>query len=192
MTNAGRIHLLESLRDNKTLLKLDTKAPPAISPDDDLNEDEVLLKEGGIKGRLLQSHLYRHMKLNRFWKRLKEWGNIDKNNDGDRDDDDDNDDDENDDNDDDDDDDNDDDNDDDENEEKYLGRRSISMEILPDILEILAKKPLLLYTFIREEDHTQLFGTLYDRPLHSTHRRSERLCKKRRIERRIAAPGGKY
>ena len=88
----------------------------------------------------------------------------------------------------------DDDNDDDDvNDEKYLGRRSISMEILPDILEILAKKPLLLYTFLREEDHTQLFGsTLYDRPLHSTRRRSERLFKNRRKKRRIAAPGGKY
>ena len=170
MTNAGRIHLLESLRDNTTLLKLDTRAVPmAISPDDDVNEDEVLLKEGGIEGRLLQSRFDRHMKLNRFWKRLKKRDTIvDKNNDGDRNDDDD------------------DDNDD--NVEKYLGRRSISMEILPDVLEILAKKPLLLYTFIREEDHTQLFGTLYDRPLHSTRRRSGRLFKKRRI----AAPGGKY
>ncbi|OEU14030.1 hypothetical protein FRACYDRAFT_262477 [Fragilariopsis cylindrus CCMP1102] len=113
MTNAGRIHLLESLRDNTTLLKLDTRAVPmAISPDDDVNEDEVLLKEGGIEGRLLQSRFD----------------------------------------------------------------------------QILAKKPLLLYTFIREEDHTQLFGTLYNRPLHSTRRRSGRLFKKRRI----AAPGGKY
>jgi hypothetical protein len=169
MTNAGRIHLLESLRDNTTLLKLDTKALPVISSEDDVNEDEVLLKEGGIEGRLLQSHFDRHMKLNRFWKRLRKRDTIvDKNNDGDRNDDDD------------------DDNDD--NVEKYLGRRSISMEILPDILEILAKKSLLLYTFIREEDHTQLFGTLYDRPLHSTRRRSGRLFKKRRI----AAPGGKY
>ena len=165
MTNAGRIHLLESLRDNTTLLKLDTRAiPMALSPNNDVNKDELLLKEGGIEGRLLQSHFDRHMKLNRFWKRLKKRDNIDKNNDGDRDDDN------------------------DDNVEKYLGRRSISMEILPDILEILAKKPLLLYTFLREEDHTQLFGTLYDRPLHSTRRRSERLCKKRRI----AAPGGKY
>ena len=81
MTNAGRIHLLESLRDNTTLLKLDTRAVPmAISPDDDVNEDEVLLKEGGIEGRLLQSHFDRHMKLNRFWKRLKKRCNIDNNN----------------------------------------------------------------------------------------------------------------
>jgi hypothetical protein len=166
MTNAGRRLLLESLGDNTTLFKLDTRGQPvAIFANDDRNEDEeeVLRKEGGIEGRLLQSQFDRHMKLNRFWKRLKKRGNDDKN-DGNSDDDN------------------------HENEKKDLGGRFISMEILPDILEILSKKPLLLYTFLREEDHTQLLGTLCDRPSHRTRRRSERLFKRRRI----TAPGSKF
>jgi len=169
ITNTGHRFLLESLRDNITLLNLDKKAlAMGMHQDDDVNEDETLHREGGIEGRLLQSQFDRHMKLNRFWKRLKKRGNDDEDNDDEDEDDSDN--------------------DNDENGEKELGRRSISMEILPDVLEILAKKPLLLYKFLREEDHTQQLGTLYDRPSHRIRRRSERLFKKRRI----TAPGSEF
>mmetsp|Transcript_24475 Transcript_24475/g.27342 ORF Transcript_24475/g.27342 Transcript_24475/m.27342 type:complete len:88 (-) Transcript_24475:207-470(-) len=46
--------------------------------------------------------------------------------------------------------------------EEHRSTRPISIGIYPDVLEVLTKKPVLLYKFLREEDHTQLFGSFYN------------------------------
>jgi len=164
MTNVGRRKLLESLRDNASLVTLDTVLEPGLSDsDDDLDDDELLRLQGGIEGRELQSKIDRHMKLNRCWKNLNmeehrptpaymDWNKLIM-------------------------------------EEHRL--TPISTKIYPDVLEVLAKKPLLLYKFIREKDHTLLFGSFYkirSSTFRSNRRRSERLLKKRRL----TAPGNSY
>mmetsp|Transcript_32960 Transcript_32960/g.33377 ORF Transcript_32960/g.33377 Transcript_32960/m.33377 type:complete len:87 (-) Transcript_32960:73-333(-) len=68
-----------------------------------------------------------------------------------------------------------------------------SNKIYPDVSEIVAKKPLLFYQFLRERDHRQLVGSFSNRSSSSSHqhsnrRRSNRLLKKRRL----AAPGNSY
>ena len=56
---------------------------------------------------------------------------------------------------------------------------TISVQIYPDVIEVLAKKPLLLYTFLRNDiDHTLLFGDVGKPP---RRRRSARVRKKRRL-----------
>lgn len=147
MSNFGRNELLKSLRDNSSLLSLDTAVQPGIVDDDDISCDELLRLEGGIEGQELQSKIEKHMKLNRFWKQ---------------------------------------------EDEQHLVTLDPNT-LYPDVLEVLAKKPLLLYKFLREKDHTQLFGsfnnTICSLSRHSNQRRrSERLFKKRRL----TAPGNSY
>ena len=56
---------------------------------------------------------------------------------------------------------------------------TISVPIYPDVLEVLAKKPLLLYQFLRNDvDHAQVFG---DGGTPPRRRRSVRVRKKRRL-----------
>ena len=81
---------------------------------------------------------------------------------------------------------------------EYIRRSSNILKIYPDILEVLAKKPLLLYKFLRggEEvavvDHTQLFDRTkmqqQQQRRRKGQRRSDRIIKKRRI----VAPGNAY
>ena len=60
----------------------------------------------------------------------------------------------------------------------YMDTNTISVPIYPDVLEVLAKKPLLLYQFLRNDvDHAQVFGG--GKP--PQRRRSARVRKKRRL-----------
>jgi hypothetical protein len=199
MTNVGRRYLLESLRDNITLFNFDTRND-VVGNDQDNNINEELE---------LQSQIDRQIKLNRFWHKYKlqyrdgdggDGGDDDADNDADDDsysvdsrddgyadsdsdyvDSDSEDEDE-----------------DDMDEDKVNGndeqdtstRQTISFEIYPAILEVFAKKPLLLYKFLREEDHSQLFGlgSFSDRPEPHRRRTSKRPLKKRRL----TAPGSAY
>ena len=65
---------------------------------------------------------------------------------------------------------------------KYRKKRNmISVQVYPDVIEVLATKPLLLYTFLRNDiDHTPLFGGKPPR-----RRRSARVRKKRRLVGRL-------
>mmetsp|Transcript_32957 Transcript_32957/g.33372 ORF Transcript_32957/g.33372 Transcript_32957/m.33372 type:complete len:121 (+) Transcript_32957:348-710(+) len=77
------------------------------------------------------------------------------------------------------------------NFEEQRSTRSIPSKMYPDVLEVMAKKPLLLYKFLRERDHSPLFGSYYkirSSTHHSNRRRSERVLKKRRL----TAPGNAY
>ena len=165
MTNIGREALLDGLRDNMTVVSLETLIK-------DVGFDDV--DPIGDEERRLQSCINQHTKLNRFWKRLKEFPyHDDPNNNGDC-------------------------NksgknnsnaDEDNNivgsnvsdpEEKQQQRRRkkkpIPMQIVPHVLEVLADKPLLLYIFLRDEiDYSQ-----QNQP--QQQRRSVRLSKKRRLQ----------
>ena len=56
---------------------------------------------------------------------------------------------------------------------------TISVQIYPDLIEVLGKKPLLLYKFLRNDiDHAPLFGDVGKPP---RRRRSARVRKKRRL-----------
>ena len=77
------------------------------------------------------------------------------------------------------------------NLEKYRSTRPIPIEMYPDVVKVVAKKPLLLYNFLRERDHTPLFGSFYkirSSTHHSNRRRSACVLKKRRF----TAPGNSY
>ena len=57
---------------------------------------------------------------------------------------------------------------------------TISVQIYPDVIEVLAMKPLLLYQFLLNDiDHTQLFGDDGGKP--PRRRRSAQVRKKRRL-----------
>mmetsp|Transcript_46902 Transcript_46902/g.50624 ORF Transcript_46902/g.50624 Transcript_46902/m.50624 type:complete len:183 (+) Transcript_46902:347-895(+) len=58
--------LLKSLRDNISLMVMDTMKVPMLINDNDLSSNELLRLEGGIEGRELQSEINKHMKLNKF------------------------------------------------------------------------------------------------------------------------------
>jgi hypothetical protein len=58
--------------------------------------------------------------------------------------------------------------------------RTISLEIYPDLLEKLAKKQLLLFSFL-QKDHPQIFTSFHERSQKRRRRRSMRIMKKRRI-----------
>jgi len=158
MTNIGRTALLECLRDNTTVLTLDTLFSDA---DHTIPDDE----------KRLQSRINYQTKLNRFWKRLQQYpyrrSNEEcKSDEGDGDDDDDDDDDNNDDDDNDDDDDDDDDDDaDDDNSlnsdaKQRRKKKPLSFQIYPDVLEVLAHKPLLLFKFLRDDvNHAELLNS---------------------------------
>ena len=61
------------------------------------------------------------------------------------------------------------------------GSDFLSIDIYPVVLGVLAKKPLLLFLFLRKE-HPQIFGSFYkQRPILRRRRWSERRLKKRRI-----------
>ena len=65
ISNTGRQHLLESLRDNTTLLELQTKRPPyGIHPAAGEEEDD-LVRDESIS---IQSQIDHHMVLNKIWK----------------------------------------------------------------------------------------------------------------------------
>jgi len=62
--------------------------------------------------------------------------------------------------------------------------QTISVQIYPDVIEVLAKKPLLLYKFLRNDiDHAPLFGDVGKPP---RRRRSARVRKKRRLQQAAA------
>ena len=61
-----RRELLKSLRDNTSLLLLDTTVKPRGVDYDDTSSDKLLRLEGGIEGRELQTKINKHMKLNKF------------------------------------------------------------------------------------------------------------------------------
>lgn len=191
MTNVGRRYLMESMCDNATLVQLRTRELPCgMNPNDEEGIRDIQM-ESRIEredGQLLQSQIDRHTKLNRFWKRYASrkckgyaqlnqfWTRYasgdhnDCGSDGDH-------------------------------KEEYaaeydreeeerlnsIPERTLSLDIYPDVLEVLAKKPLLLFMFLREE-HPQLFRSFDRRPVPRQRRRSERLLKKRRI----TAPGSVF
>jgi hypothetical protein len=66
------------------------------------------------------------------------------------------------------------------NNENNNNRTTISIDIYPDLLEKLAKKPLLLFLFL-QKDHPQIFTSSYERSQKRRRRRSMRVMKKRRI-----------
>ena len=145
MSNGGRIEILKSLRDNTSLLLLDTTVQTLLADDNNNSSDELLQLEGGIEGQELQTQINKHMRLNKFWKNL----------------------------------------------EDHRSTRPIPIEMYPDVVEVVAKKPLLLYKFLRERDHTPLFGSFYKIRASTHHidrRRSARVLKKRRF----TAPGNSY
>ena len=163
MTNIGRKALLDGLRDNMTVVSLET-----LIKDVDFDDVDPIIN---AEERRLQSCINHHTKLNRFWKRLKEFPYHDPNNNGDcksgknnSNADEDN-------------------IVDDSNvpdpEEKQQRRRKkipIPKQIVPHVLEVLADKPLLLYIFLRDEiDYSQ-----QNQP--QQQRRSVRLSKKRRLQ----------
>ena len=193
ITNTRRRFLLESLRDNTTLLKLST-IEDCPDPSKFGRHFKHMMTRKIQSSIEIQSSIDRHMKLNRFWNRLQRFPYRDfsrgSNSDNDSDD--------------------------DEEEEGYGGggveqrnaaaqrqqrqrkeRKPISLRIYPDILEVLAKKPLLLYKFLRGGekgivvDHTQLFDRtkmLLQQRRGKRQRRSDRIIKKRRI----VGPGNAY
>mmetsp|Transcript_24930 Transcript_24930/g.68723 ORF Transcript_24930/g.68723 Transcript_24930/m.68723 type:complete len:376 (-) Transcript_24930:1519-2646(-) len=67
MTNKGRRYLLESLRDNVTLLKLDTRKLPLL-----IDPFQIEEKEERDEGILLQSQIDRHLEWNRIYKRCND------------------------------------------------------------------------------------------------------------------------
>jgi len=161
MTNIGRKALLDSLRDNMTVISLDT-----------LFDNDDAVDPIGDEERRLQSCINQHTKLNRFWKRLKEFPyHDDPNNSGDcksgkynSNADEDN-------------------NkvgsnvsDPEEKQQRRRKKKTIPIQIVPHVLEVLADKPLLLYIFLRDEiDYSQ-----QNQP--QQQRRSVRLSKKRRLQ----------
>jgi hypothetical protein len=78
ISNTGRQHLLESLRDNTTLLKLQTKRPPikiGIHPaagEEEEEEEDELVRDESIS---IQSQIDHHMMLNNIWKRYNDNNN---------------------------------------------------------------------------------------------------------------------
>jgi len=138
MTNMGRRYLLESLRDNITLLKLETRRLPLLI--DPLHKEERIEHEEGI---LLQSQINRHLEWNRIYRRCDENNNNNNNN-------------------------------------NRSGRRTISLDIYPDLLEELANKPAALFLFLRN-NNPQLFDSFSERNQKQRRRRSMRVLKKRRI-----------
>jgi hypothetical protein len=66
------------------------------------------------------------------------------------------------------------------NNENNNNRTTISIDIYPDLLEKLAKKPLLLFLFL-QKDHPKIFTSSYERSQKRRRRRSMRVMKKRRI-----------
>ena len=70
MTNVGRRYLLESLRDNITLLKLATRRLPLLI--DPLHKEERIEHEEGI---FLQNQINRHLEWNRIYRRCDENNN---------------------------------------------------------------------------------------------------------------------
>ncbi|OEU20186.1 hypothetical protein FRACYDRAFT_236255 [Fragilariopsis cylindrus CCMP1102] len=189
ITNTRRRFLLESLRDNTTLLKLST-IEDCPDPSKFGRHFKHMMTRKIQSSIEIQSSIDRHMNLNRFWNRLQRFPYRDfsrgSSSDNDSDDD---------------------------EEEDYSGggveqrnaaqqrqrkeRKPISLKIYPDILEVLAKKPLLLYKFLRGGekgivvDHTQLFDRtkmLLQQRRGKRQRRSDRIIKKRRI----VGPGNAY
>jgi len=190
MTNVGRRLLMESLRDNATIVQLRTRDFDVINPNDEEGIQDIQMESRVERedGQLLQSQIDRHTKLNRFWKRYASrkcngraqlnqfWNSYaignhnDCGSDGDHK---------------------------EECVEEYdseeeerlnsIPERTLSLDIYPDVLEVLAKKPLLLFMFLREE-HPQLFRSFDRRPVPQQRRRSERILKKRRI----TAPGSVF
>jgi hypothetical protein len=57
---------------------------------------------------------------------------------------------------------------------------TISFDIYPDLIEKLARKPLLLFLFLQKYP-PQLFTSYYERSQNPRRRRSTRIMKKRRI-----------
>jgi hypothetical protein len=75
ISNIGRQHLLESLRDNTTLLELQTKRPPhGIHPaaGEEEKEEDELVRDESIS---IQSQIDHHMVLNKKWMRYNDNNN---------------------------------------------------------------------------------------------------------------------
>ena len=181
MTTIGRTALLECLRDNTTIVSLETLVL-------NRNEKNYNITADDEKNRL-QSRIDHQTKLNRFWKRLQQYpyrkSNEEcKSKEGDGDDDDD--DDDNDDADDADDADDDDDNSLNSDAKQRRKKKPLSLKIYPDVLEVLAHKPLLLFKFLRDDvNHVELLNS---GPIASPGRKQlppqqhDRVSKKRRLQ----------
>ena len=149
LTNHGRRALLDSLRDNCTLTALATQS--AISGNRSAACVGVCTCSPSCDSVSyeIQSEIDDHMKLNKCWTRIQNFPYMDMKTK--------------------------------KGVPKQMPKRiqTISVQIYPDVIEVLAKKPLLLYKFLRNDiDHTLLFGDVGKPP---RRRRSARVRKKRRL-----------
>ena len=149
LTNVGRQALLDSLRDNCTLTALTTQS--AISGNRSAACVGVCTCSPSCDSVSyeIQSEIDDHMKLNKCWTRIQNFPYMDMKTK--------------------------------KGVPKQMPKRiqTISVQIYPDVIEVLAKKPLLLYKFLRNDiDHTLLFGDVGKPP---RRRRSARVRKKRRL-----------
>ena len=152
ISNTGRQHLLESLRDNTTLLKLQTRRPPykvGIHLAAGEEEDELVRHETIS----IQSQIDHHMVLNKKWKRCSDNNNKSNNS-----------------------------IDDDNEETKASEQEDcIPLNVYPHLLENFAKKPLLLYLFLQKKQ-PRIFTDISDPSRKRRRRCSMRiLAKKRRV-----------
>lgn len=158
MTNEGRRYLLESLRDNVTLLKLDTRKLPLL-----IDPFHIEDKDERDEGVLLQSQINQHMEWNRIYQGVcNSNGNINDNSNGhehtdNR----------------------------CNYSSKNKGGRNISINIYPTLLETLGNKPYALFLFLRE-NNPRLFDSFSERTTQPRRRRSMRILKKRRIAKDVA------
>ena len=156
ISTIGRQHLLESLRDNTTLLELNTRIPsskifvihPAAGEEE--KEEDELVRDESIS---IQSQIDHHMVLNKKWMRYND--NNNKNNNSI----------------------------DDDNEETKASEQEdcIPLNVYPNLLENFAKKPLLLYLFLQKKQ-PRIFTDFSDPSRKRRRRCSMRiLAKKRRV-----------
>jgi hypothetical protein len=127
ISNTGRQHLLECLRDNTTLLKLHTKRLPikfGIHPAAGEEEEDELVRNESTS---IQSQIDHHMVLNNIWKRYNDNNNSNNSIDDDN-----------------------------EEAEASVQEDDIPLNVYPTLLQKFAKKPLLLYLFLQKINHIYL------------------------------------
>ncbi|OEU08663.1 hypothetical protein FRACYDRAFT_249563 [Fragilariopsis cylindrus CCMP1102] len=156
ISNTGRQHLLESLRDNTTLLELQTKRPSSkifvihLAAGEEEKEEDELVRDESIS---IQSQIDHHMVLNKKWMRYNDNNNKSNNSI------------------------------DDDNEETKASEQEdyIPLNVYPNLLENFAKKPLLLYLFLQKKQ-PRIFTDFSDPSRKRRRRCSMRiLAKKRRV-----------
>mmetsp|Transcript_28031 Transcript_28031/g.58756 ORF Transcript_28031/g.58756 Transcript_28031/m.58756 type:complete len:388 (-) Transcript_28031:169-1332(-) len=122
MTNEGRRHLLQSLRDNVTLLKLDTRKLPLL-----IDPFHIEDKDEQDEGVLLQSRINQHMKWNRIYQRVCQNGNHNGNHNANS-------------------------NANSNDNSNDNSNKNVSLDIYPTLLETLGNKPYALFLFLRENN----------------------------------------